>query len=71
MVQRSFIGGERMKVGDLVRLRRQGWEKIFGVVMEEYNAENSVYNRVAVLWTTTGKIEAHYIDRLEVISEKG
>ena len=58
-----------MKVGDIVRLKRPGWEKIFGVAVEKYNAENSVYDRMAVMWSTTGKVEHYYIDKLEVISE--
>jgi len=58
-----------VKIGDLVRLKRNGWEKIFGVVMEKYNSPNPVYNRLSVLWYTTGKVEIHYIDMLEVISE--
>ena len=58
-----------MKPGDLVRLRTPGWEKIFGMVVEKYNAENPAFDRMAVMWGTTGKVEIYYCDKLEVLSE--
>ena len=58
-----------MKVGDLVKLTRYGWENTIGVIIERVAPYSGRLSQARVLWGTTGKIGICYVLSLEVIDE--
>ena len=58
-----------MKVGDLVRLTRYGWEKTVGVIVERVAPHSGRLSQARVLWATKGTIGICYVEHLEVINE--
>jgi len=58
-----------MKVGDLVRLTRLGWENKVGVVIERPAPQSGRLAQARVLWGSTGKIGICYVLSLEVLDE--
>ena len=58
-----------MKVGDLVKLTRYGWENTVGVVIERVAPHSGRLAQARVLWGTTGKTGTYYIEKLEVLDE--
>ena len=58
-----------MKVGDLVRLTRFGWENTVGIIIERVAPHSGTQAQARVLWGTTGKVGICYVEHLEVIDE--
>tara|TARA_R110002110_G_scaffold343138_1_gene553216 strand:- start:231 stop:410 length:180 start_codon:yes stop_codon:yes gene_type:complete len=58
-----------MKVGDLVRLTRYGWENTVGVIVERVAPHSGRQSQARVLWATKGTIGICYVEHLEVINE--
>jgi len=58
-----------MKIGDLVRLTRYGWENIIGVIVERVAPHSGTQAQARVLWATKGTIGICYVEHLEVINE--
>tara|TARA_R110002110_G_scaffold313416_1_gene526685 strand:- start:593 stop:775 length:183 start_codon:yes stop_codon:yes gene_type:complete len=58
-----------MKVGDLVRLTRYGWEKTVGVIVERVAPHSGNQAQARVLWATKGTIGICYVEDLEVLDE--
>ena len=56
-----------MKVGDLVRLTRFGWEKTVGVIIECVPPYSGTQAQARVLWATTGKVGICYVEHLEAV----
>ena len=62
--------GIEMKVGDLVRLTRFGWENTVGVIIECVPPHPANWNSQArVLWASKGTIGICHVEDLEVINE--
>ncbi len=57
-----------MKVGDLVKLTRYGWENTVGVIVECVAPHSGRHSQARVLWAAKGTIENCYIEHLEVIN---
>ena len=58
-----------MKVGDLVRLTRYGWESIIGVIVERVAPYSGRLSQARVLCATKGTIGICYVEDLEVIND--
>jgi len=59
-----------MKVGDLVRLTRFGWENTVGVVVEHVAPYSGRQAQARVMWASKGTIGICYVEDLVVINEE-